>query len=188
MKRLLLIVLILCLAMPVSAQQIVVMKKKSGCSDTEKHSQTSNNAQYNSNNSEVNWAASDFIPSSSYCISKVQLKLTKVGSPSYNTSVAIMSESSYKPNAVIGTSSDVATSSIGTESTVNFTFAECVSVNSGTHYWVRLNFNGNHSTANYVRIHYQNDVTGTHGIGRYTTSWAGVDSTAGYYLVVYACE
>jgi hypothetical protein len=192
MRKLLIILFLLILALPVQSATMVSGRPcpggVAGCTSADK--QETDNVTYKSDNTGYVYFASDFVAGSSYSLDKISLKLSKSGSPTANLTVHIYSESSSKPNASLGESGAIASSTLTTSAAdYEFTFASAISITSGTHYWVVLMLNGNAHGTNYVKWHGDSSTAnGGHGYGRYTTSWSGLDSSGQLCFINYACE
>jgi len=160
------------------------------CTDTIKDSNTTDNATRNVDSAAYIYISSDWVAKSNYDLSKVVLKLSKYGSPTANATVRIYGESSSAPNALLGESAAIASSTFTTDGAEYiFSFASAIGIIEGDHYWIIVWVNGAFDATNYIKIHYDNSTAnGGHGIGRYTTSYAGLDSSAQFYFKTVACE
>jgi hypothetical protein len=115
---------------------------------------------------ETSQAVGQSINPGTYSIGKIRLFMKKVGSPTDNVQIEILSGS--MTGTVLGTSSAVAGSSLSTTTGwIDFLFSTSVSVTSGTKYYLRITRTGARSTTNYYQI---------------SSSTAGSLSSAGTYV------
>lgn len=104
---------------------------------------------------EITRLAYPFTPTSNFSISKVELELRKVNSPTGNIWVEIWSDNgSDDPNAQIGDdSSTIAASSLSTSDNYeSFTFGTPISLTSGTKYWIVLTSDRSLDDTNIVEL------------------------------------
>lgn len=95
--------------------------------------------------------AQGFQSGSAADVGVVDLWLKKVGSPTGNLTAKIYSDSGGNPNTLLGTSTNVAASSLGTSyGTISFAFASPVNVSTSTQYHLVLETSDSQSNSNYV--------------------------------------
>jgi hypothetical protein len=133
------------------------------------------------NQSDRNYMGTYFVATSTYTISSINLFLQKVGSPSWDITVALYSNNTNKPGTLISLSSTVASSGVpGTETETSFTLGG--SIINGTTYWLVLNGASVGDVSNYIKWH---SVSGTYP-GYFQTqksadaiTWAGFSNITG---------
>jgi len=91
-------------------------------------------------------------PSTSFPLSKIDIQLNKVNTPTGNMWVEIWSDNgSDDPLAQIGIDSSILdVSTVGSDTTHTFTFSTPITLISGTKYWIVLNDNRGTDDVNYI--------------------------------------
>ena len=84
------------------------------------------------------WRATNFTPSSSYTVTRIDIPFYKIGSPTFNVTCGIYNSSSYLPTTIVGTASTGVSSSTapGSEGTPLSFIGVSAAVTSGTEYQV----------------------------------------------------
>ena len=85
------------------------------------------------------YVATQFIASSTYNLSKIEVNLSKTASPTMNINCYLYSDNSVNPTSIVATSSTTLNASTITNAAYHtFTFDQSFSVQNGVTYWIVL--------------------------------------------------
>jgi hypothetical protein len=125
-----------------------------------------------------------FTAASTYSLTRVDLYLAKVGSPTNNLTCEIWSDGGTFPGVRLGTASGNISASTLTTSEAVYSFYPTASINSGTNYYIVLRANTTFDNANYV-IWYRISAAGKIDQSLDTVTWANVSSSRYAKFAIY---
>lgn len=131
---------------------------------------TTNNADFQFNQTDRRDVAQKFTPTTSGALSKISAYIKKTGSPS-DITVRIMTDSSGSPTKTqVGGSGTISSSSVTTSyGWIDATFSSTPTLTSGTDYWLMLDTSS--STSNYYTWAKTSSDSTCSGTGKYSTNW-----------------